>query len=377
MMNTHLGNIWRLGIKELRSLWADRVLLVLIVWAFTGGIYSAAKGVSQELNHSPVAIVDEDRSPLSARLARALTPPYFNPPENITLQQMDQAMDQGHYTFAIVIPAHFQRDLAAGHRPAIQINIDATVMSQSFIGASYIQQIFVAELNEYLTGKRDSATLPIKLVTRVRFNPNLTGYWFGGVMEVINNVNMLTIILVGAAFIREREHGTLEHLLVMPLTPFDIMMAKIWANNLAVLLGTIVALTVIVQGVLAVPIAGSLPLFLFCAVFYLFSAASIGIFLGTIARSMPQLGLLIILTVVPLEMLSGGVTPRESMPELVQQIMLAAPSTYFVRLAQAILYRGAGLDIIWPDLLAMIAVGSVFFSVALARFRRAVTQTQI
>lgn len=377
MMNNHLSNIWRLGIKELRSLWADRVLLVLIVWAFTGGIYSAAKGVSQELNHSPVAIVDEDHSPLSARLAHALTPPYFNPPENIALHQMDPAMDQGHYTFAIVIPAHFQRDLNAGHRPAIQINIDATVMSQSFIGASYIQQIFAAELNEYLTGKRDSASLPIKLVTRVRFNPNLTGYWFGGVMETINNINMLTIILVGAAFIREREHGTLEHLLVMPLTPFEIMMAKIWANNLAVLLGTIVALTVIVQGVLAVPIAGSLPLFLFCAVFYLFSAASIGIFLGTIARSMPQLGLLIILTIVPLEMLSGGVTPRESMPELVQQIMLAAPSTYFVQLAQAILYRGAGLDIIWPDLLAMIAVGSVFFLVALARFRRAVTQTQL
>lgn len=377
MMNNHLSNIWRLGIKELRSLWADRVLLVLIVWAFTGGIYSAAKGVSQELNHSPVAIVDEDHSPLSARLAHALTPPYFNPPENIALHQMDPAMDQGHYTFAIVIPAHFQRDLNAGHRPAIQINIDATVMSQSFIGASYIQQIFAAELNEYLIGKRDSVSLPIKLVTRVRFNPNLTGYWFGGVMETINNINMLTIILVGAAFIREREHGTLEHLLVMPLTPFEIMMAKIWANNLAVLLGTIVALTVIVQGVLAVPIAGSLPLFLFCAVFYLFSAASIGIFLGTIARSMPQLGLLIILTIVPLEMLSGGVTPRESMPELVQQIMLAAPSTYFVRLAQAILYRGAGLDIIWPDLLAMIAVGSVFFLVALARFRRAVTQTQL
>ncbi len=175
MMNNHLSNIWRLGIKELRSLWADRVLLVLIVWAFTGGIYSAAKGVSQELNHSPVAIVDEDHSPLSARLARALTPPYFNPPENIALHQMDPAMDQGHYTFAIVIPAHFQRDLNAGHRPAIQINIDATVMSQSFIGASYIQQIFAAELNEYLTGKRDSASLPIKLVTRVRFNPTLTG----------------------------------------------------------------------------------------------------------------------------------------------------------------------------------------------------------
>jgi ABC-2 type transport system permease protein len=376
-MNSHLSNIWRLGIKELRSLWADKVLLLLIIWAFTGGIYSAAKGVSQELNHAPVAIIDEDHSPLSARLSGALTPPFFNVPEQIQLQQMDAALDQGLYSFAIVIPPNFQRDLKAGRRPTIQINIDATVMSQSFIGASYIQQIFAAELNEYLTGKRDSSTLPIKLISRVRFNPNLTGYWFGGVMEVINNITMLTIILVGAAFIREREHGTLEHLLVMPLTPFEIMMSKIWANSLAVLLGTIVALTGVIQGILAVPITGSLLLFLFGTVLYLFSAASIGIFIGTVARSMPQLGLLIILTIVPLEMLSGGITPRESMPELVQNIMLAAPSTYFVRLAQAILYRGAGIEIVWLDLLAMTVLGIIFFLIALTRFRRSVTQTQL
>ena len=357
-MNRHCSNIWRLGIKELRSLWADRVLLVLIVWAFTGGIYSAAIGVSQELHHAPVAIVDEDGSPLSVRLGKALTPPYFNPPQPVTLNQMDAALDQGKYSFAIVIPPHFQRDFQAGNRPAIQLNIDATIMSQSFIGASYIQQIFAAELNEYLTGQRDSGTLPIKLISRVRFNPNLTGYWFGGVMELINSINMLTIILVGAAFIREREHGTLEHLLVMPLTPFEIMMAKIWANSLAVLMGTVVALTIVIQGILAVPIAGSLLLFIGGAVIYLFSAASIGIFLGTLARSMPQLGLLIILPIVPLQLLSGGVTPRESMPELVQNIMLAAPTTYFVRLAQAILYRGAGIDVVWQDFMAMIGIGA-------------------
>ena len=376
-MNRHCSNIWRLGIKELRSLWADRVLLVLIVWAFTGGIYSAAIGVSQELHHAPVAIVDEDGSPLSVRLGKALTPPYFNPPQLVTLNQMDAALDQGKYSFAIVIPPHLQRVFQAGNRPAIQLNTDATIMSQSFIGASYIQQIFAAELNEYLTGQRDSGTLPIKLISRVRFNPNLTGYWFGGVMELINSINMLTIILVGAAFIREREHGTLEHLLVMPLTPFEIMMAKIWANSLAVLMGTVVALTIVIQGILAVPIAGSLLLFIGGAVIYLFSAASIGIFLGTLARSMPQLGLLIILTIVPLQLLSGGVTPRESMPELVQNIMLAAPTTYFVRLAQAILYRGAGIDVVWQDFMAMIGIGALFFLVALARFRKAVTRTQL
>lgn len=372
-----LANIFRLGVKELRSLWADKVLLILICWAFTGAIYSAAKGVSQELRNAPVAVVDEDRSPLSQRLIGALTPPYFKTPELISPREMDPALDQGRYSFSIVIPANFQRDLQAGRRPAIQVNIDATIMSQSFIGAGYIQSIFAGELNEYLTGTRDSSTLPVRLATRVRFNPNLTGFWFGGVMEVINNVNMLTIILVGAAFIREREHGTLEHLLVMPLTPFEIMLAKIWANGLAVLLGAAISLYFVVQGLLQVPIAGSLPLFLCGAALYLFSAASIGIFLGTLARSMPQLGLLIILTIIPLQLLSGGVTPRESMPLVIQDIMLAAPTTYFVRLAQAILYRGAGLDVVWPDFLAIAGIGGVFFAIAQARFRKSVTQTQV
>lgn len=371
-----LRNIYRLGLKELRSLWADKVLLVLIVWAFTGAIYSAAKGVSQELRNAPVAVVDEDRSPLSQRLTGALTAPYFRAPRQIDLKEMDRVLDQGEVSFAIVIPANFQRDLAAGRRPAIQLNIDATIMSQAFIGAGYIENIFAGELTEYLTGSRASADMPIRVTPRVRFNANLIGFWFGGVMEVINNINMLTIILVGAAFIREREHGTLEHLLVMPLSPFEIMLAKIWANGLAVLLGATVSLLLVIERILQVPIAGSIPLFLGGAALYLFSAASIGIFLGTLARSMPQFGLLFILTIVPLQLLSGGVTPRESMPAIVQNIMQATPMPYFVRLAQGILYRGAGLEVVWPDFLAIAGIGAVFFLLAMARFRRSVAQNQ-
>ncbi|MDE2441214.1 MAG: ABC transporter permease [Betaproteobacteria bacterium] len=371
-----VSNIYRLGLKELKSLWADKVLLVLICWAFTGAIYTAATGASQELRNAPVAVVDEDQSPLSQRIVGAFYPPYFRPPQQATLAELDRGMDSGRYNFTLVIPANFQHDVQAGRTPDIQLNIDATIMSQAFIGATYIKSIALGEVNEYLTGKRDSAATPINLTTRVRFNPNLTGVWFGGVMEVINNVTMLTIILVGAAFIREREHGTIEHLLVMPLTPFEIMMAKIWSNGLAVLLGASFALIVMVQHVLKVPIAGSVLLFLAAAACYLFAAASIGIFLGTLARSMPQLGLLIILCIIPLLLLSGGVTPRESMPAIVRHIMLGAPTTYFVRLAQGILYRGAGFDVVWRDLLAMTVVGTVFFNVALFRFRKAVTQTQ-
>ncbi|WAV90845.1 ABC transporter permease [Oxalobacter aliiformigenes] len=370
----HLSNIYRLGVKELNSLWADKVLLFLIIWAFTAGIYSASKGVSQEIHNAPVAIVDLDHSQISQRLANALTKPYFKKPDLIELNQANEALDKGYYSFSIIIPPSFQRDLQAGRKPNVQLNIDATVMSQAFIGSSYIETIFNNEVNEYFNRSAQTSTQPIQLVTHVRFNPNMTGFWFGGVMEVINNINMLTIILVGAAYIREREHGTLEHLLAMPLGPTEIMISKIWANGLAVLIAASFALIFIIKIVLQVPIAGSIALFIAAAAVYLFSAASIGIFLGTLARSMPQLGLLIFLTIIPLQMLSGGSTPQESMPIWVQNVMKLAPTTYFVRLAQSILYRGAGFSIVWPEFLAIAIIGMVFFFIALGRFRKSIVQ---
>ena len=141
-------------------------------------------------------------------------------------------------------------------------------------------------------------------------------------MEIINNVTMLSIILTGAALIREREHGTIEHLLVMPITPFEIMISKIWAMGLVVLLACSFSLVFIVEGLLSIPIEGSIMLFLVGVILNLFATTSMGIFMGTIARSMPQFGLLIMLVLLPLELLSGGVTPRESMPEMVQILIL-------------------------------------------------------
>ena len=209
-------------------------------------------------------------------------------------------------------------------------------------------------------------------VTRSRFNPELNKSWFGAVMEVINQVTMLSIVLTGAALIREREHGTIEHLLVMPVTPFEIMTSKVWSMALVVLVACAFALVLVVHGLLAVPLQGSLALFLAGAAMHLFATTAMGIFLGTIARSMPQFGLLMILVLLPLEMLSGGMTPRESMPGVVQFVMLAAPTTHFVMLAQAILYRGAGFAVVWRQFVALALIGSVLFGYALARFRKTI-----
>lgn len=364
-----ISNIFQLGVKELRGLARDPMLLLLIVYAFTLAIYTAAKAMPENLNNAAIAVVDEDQSPVSGRITTAFYPPYFVPPKLISSHEMDKRMDSGLDTFALNIPPNFQRDLLAGRSPTIQLNVDATRMSQAFTGGGYVQSIVSSEVNEFLNRYRGDTQTPVGLNLRARFNQDLNKGWFGAITNVISSVTMLSIILTGAALIREREHGTIEHLLVMPVTPLEIMVSKVWSMGMVVLVATAFSLVVVVQGILAVPINGSLTLFLAGAALQLFATTSLGIFLATIAGSMPQFGLLLMLVLLPLQVLSGGTTPRESMPEIIQNIMLAAPNTHFVMLAQSVLFRGAGLSVVWPQLLAMIVIGSVLFFFALRRFR--------
>jgi ABC-2 type transport system permease protein len=374
-MNASLiTNVYRLGIKEWWSLVRDPIMLVLIVWTFTVAIYVSATAMPETLHKAPIAIVDEDRSPLSARIAAAFLPPRFKSPAMIPVSAMDAGMDAGEYTFVVDIPPEFQHDVEAGKSPAIQLNVDATRMSQAFTGSSYIQQIILGEIDEFRKNHREMTPSSVSLELRARFNPNLEAAWFGSLMELINNVTMLAIILTGAALIREREHGTIEHLLVMPVTPAEIMLAKIWSMSVVVLIAATGALVFIVQGVLQVPIQGSVPLFLVGASLHLFATSALGIFMATIARSMPQFGMLAMLVLLPLQLLSGNATPRESMPEFVQVVMLAAPTTHFVAASQAILFRGAGIDVVWPPFLALLVIGSMLFTIALFRFRRTISQ---
>jgi len=368
------ATVYYLGVKELWSLARDPMMLGLIAFAFSVAIYTGAKAQPETLNKAPIAIVDYDRSPLAERIIGAFYPPQFLPPVRITPDEMDARMDAGLDTFALIIPPDFQRDVLAGRQPEIQLNVDATRVGQAYSGSGYIQAIVDGEIQAFVARYRASATQPVDLAVRARFNPELNKSWFGAVMKLIDNVTMLAIVLSGAALIRERERGTVEHLLVMPITALEIMLSKVWASVLVVLIACGISLVVVVQGLLSVPIEGSRLLFLAGVTLHLFAVTSLGIFMGTFARSMPQFGLLMMLVVMPLQMLSGGVTPRESMPDWVQTVMLVAPTTHFVMLSQSVLYRGAGLSVVWPQLLALALIGSIFFGVTLSRFRKAIVE---
>ncbi len=368
------ANIYRLGVKELWSLRRDNIMLLLICYTFTLSVYTAATALPDTLHKAPIAIVDEDASPLSARIVEAFYPPQFNLPQLISPEQMDFGMDAGDYTFVITIPANFQSDVLAGRAPQILLSTDATRMSQAFTGSGHIQQMISNEINTFLQQRQQQATSAVGLELRARFNPTLEKVWFGSLMQIINNVTLLSIILTGAALIREREHGTIEHLLVMPVTPTEIMLAKVWAMGLVVLCAAGISLVMVVQGALQVPIEGSISLFLLGTALHLFATTAMGIFLATLARNMPQFGMLMILILLPLQLLSGGTTPRESMPQLVQDIMLLAPTTHYVSQSQAILYRGAGLDVVWPQFVCLALIGGILFAVSLSRFRNTINQ---
>ncbi|MBF9233487.1 ABC transporter permease [Microvirga alba] len=365
-----LSNIFWLGTKELRSFMHDFVLVALVIYTFSLAVVAQAQSSAQEVHNASVAIVDEDQSELSYRIRRAFLSPYFQAPQLIAERDVVPLMNAGKYTFVIDIPPKFEADVLAGHQPAVQLNVDATAMVQAGLGSGYAQQIISDQINAFLSHLEGSPLPPVDLVVRIAFNPNAETGWFTSVMGIINGITMLAIVLAGAAIVREREHGTLDHLLVMPLTPFEIAMSKIWANSLIITLAAGLSLSLVVKDVLNVPIAGSIPLFLVGVAVYLFFATTIGIFLGTIARSMPQLGLLYLLVYLPLAMLSGSNTPLESMPPCLATVLQVSPTVHFVAFAQAILYRGAGFNVVWPEFVIIALIGVLFLLLGILRFRK-------
>ena len=370
-----ISNIFWLGTKELRSFLHDYVLIGLVIYAFSFAVITSAQSNSQELHNASIAIADEDHSELSRRIAHAFLPPLFQLPQTIAVRDIVPLMNAGKFTFVVDIPPNFERDVIGGRYPVIQVDVDATAMVQAGLGSGDAQQIIMTETSDFLSHTEGVPLSPVNLVVRIAFNPNVTTAWFTSVMGIINSVSMLAIIMSGAAIIREREHGTMDHLLAMPLTPFEIAMSKVWANGLVITAAVGLSLYVVVRTVLGIPIAGSIPLFMVGVVIYLFFATAVGIFLGTVARSMPQLGLLYMLVYMPMNMLSGAVTPLESMPPWLATVMQASPSTHFVSFAQSILYRGAGIDVVWPQFLAVALIGGLFFGLALLRFRSVAAQT--
>jgi ABC-2 type transport system permease protein len=365
-LSDHVVNVLRLMIKELRSIRADPTMLVLVVYAFSFSVNTVATGAVTEATNLSVGIVDEDGSDLSRQIAEALVPPTFQRAVQIRATEIDSQLDKGNMILVAEIPPNFEADLRARRKTEVQVNVDATAVAQAGNAASYLKSAISKEVQNFLPpgGAKGPA---INLVVTVKFNPNLKTAWFSAMTQVVNQITLLTVILTGAALIREREQGTVEHLLVMPVVPAEIMLAKMFANGVFILVAAMLSLRLVVEWWLGVPIAGSLLLFLSGACIYALVVAALGILLGTIATTMGQFGLLAIPVIIVTQLLSGSNT---SMPVWLQYfIQTISPTPHFVSFAQAVLFRDADFSMVWRPMLAMLAIGSVYFTIALSRFR--------
>jgi ABC-2 type transport system permease protein len=369
----HLINVIRLVVKELRSIRADPTMLVLVAYAFSISVNTVATGAVTDATNMSVGIVDEDGSSLSRQIAEALLRPTFQPAVQIRSSDIDAKMDHGDFLFVLEIPPNFEADLRAQRKTQLQINVDATVVAQAGNGANYLKTAISNEIQTFLSGTTAAKSAPINLVVRSEFNPNLVTSWFSAMTQVINQITLLTVILTGAALIREREQGTVEHLLVMPVVPAEIMMAKMLANGLVILVAAMMSLQFVVHWWIGSPIAGSRLLFLIGAAEYALVVAALGILLGTLANTMGQFGLLAMPVLMVTQLLSGSSTPMESMPVWLQYVIqTVSPTPHFVSFSLAVLFRGADFPLVWRPLLAMFMIGSVYFIFALSRFRKVI-----
>ena len=373
-MRALINTFWLTG-KELKSVLGDPVMVILIAWSFVVAVMLEAQGAGDTVRNASIAIVDEDRSALSRQISDALMPPWFQTPVEMTADQAAAAMDRGEIMFVLSFPPRFAADAIAGRAPNAQLLADATAVSQAQLGTDYLRNIVQQEARVFLGTGPDAVLPDLKLELRRAFNPNSNPVWFKAMSSLLNQLSVLTIALTGAAMLREREHGTIEHLMVMPINPAEVAFSKVLATMIVVLAAFTGSLLIVVRGVLEVPVAGSMPLLVGGAAVYLWAAAAIGMLLGTLARSMAQFALLVIMVIIPVIMLSGGMGAVESQPDTVQKLTQALPSRHFLAFAKAVAFRGAGLSAVWSQLLMMAGLGAAFFAASLLLFRRSMSVT--
>jgi ABC-2 type transport system permease protein len=374
--------VWfrRLGaltVKEFIQLMRDTILVVFIVYTFSADIYLAASGVSLQLKEASVHFLDHDKTALSRELIHRFKAPDFRVVgEALSETDSNRLLDEGTTMVFIDIPPAFQESVAAGRPALVQMQVDTTNSVLGFLASSYAEQIVgglgleTAMKRLGLSGKGTDTVPVIRDQHRVWFNPNQNDAWFMGISELLTIITLLAIVLPAAAMVREKERGTVEQLLVSPLTPFQIMFPKVLSMTAVILAGAYFSILFVLSGIFHIPVKGSLVLFFAVTALYVFTTAGLGLLIATLARNLAQMGMMTVFVFIPMLFLSGAWTPPEAMPVWMKVFMVLSPLHYYIDIGFAIFLKGAGISVLWTSILPMAVLGNVIFLGGMARFRR-------
>jgi ABC-2 type transport system permease protein len=363
--------------KELLQLFRDIPIILFLVYAFTLAVYLIGNGIKSQPHNASLSVYDADHSFSSRELIHAFHPPFFRlEGELADAREGLRLLDRGKTMAVLEIPARFHEQLVAGEPTAVQLLVDTTNSPQGLSVASYTARIVSRFGQEsapaHSGGSEESGPNFPTIVSdhRVWYNSDQNDTWFESLSHLLRQITIFAILLPAAALVREKERGTVEQLLVSPLTPLQIMLPKVLAMTLVILCATAVGLFGIMRPVFGVPMKGSVLLFFVLTALFVFTTAGMGLAAATLTRNQAQVGMMTLLVVAPLLLLSGLTAPMEAMPAWVRDLMALSPLRYFIEISHGILFKGAGVAVLAQPILAMTMLGGALFGFGLWRFRR-------
>ena len=361
--------------KEFAQIFRDRALIIILLWAFTAAVYTSGRGRSTEVTNVPTAVFDLSRSPASREFLSHLQPPYFKTVAYLEHEaDVTRWLDSGKASIVVIIPPDFQRKLAGSGQAVVQVLTDGALAMSATVSVAYVAEIsgaYSMSVLEQRAGAYNLGNLPgIDERLRVRFNPNMLSSWFAGLLELLNMFTMVSLLLTAANLVREKEHGTVEQLLVSPARAVEIFLAKIFPTIVLVLALSSLSFLLILVPVFHMPIRGGLPLFYAGAALYVFAMTSMGIAIAVVARNLAQALMIMILILQPMIFLSGAWNPPEAMAPWMRWVSMLSPLRYFIDLGYGVILKGNNLRLVATDLAGIAVLGTVLFGFSLAWFTR-------
>lgn len=348
--------------KELLNLMRSFPLVFLILYSFTVEVYVSGEGIQITPRNIAVGYVDNSGGGLSQKFLSNLHDPEFLTPTPYTsAEALSNAVFSKEIMIGIVFEDTFESDFRQNKGSKLNILLDATASSQAFTALNYLQNIAL---------NFSPAELPIELVTHKLFNENADNSTFMSLTRLLSSITTLSIILTAMVFVKEKEEGTWDIMLLMPVDPKVIIVAKAFSQVLAIMVATIISLGLVIFGTFDAPINGSFFSFLLLTFLYAFAGAGIGLFIAALAENVVQVAQYAICIMMPLLFLSGSWTPIYAMHPALQFLSYASPLRYYIEAAESIFFRGTAFIDLIPYFTGVACVGGVVFYIGFRKLGR-------
>jgi len=339
--------------KELLSFLRSVMLVLVVLYSFTVDVYVAGEGIQLKPRNVAVGYVDKTGGGLSQKILSKLHKPEFKTPvAYISQKALSKAIFNKEIMVGIVFDSDFEKSFRKGKKAQLNLLLDATAASQSLTTLIYIQNIIF---------DFQSINLPLELKTHKLFNENADNHSFMALTELLSIITLLVVILTAIVFVKEKEEGTWDIMLLMPINPKITILAKSFSQVMIVMAGTVLAVGFVLFGGFDVPMNGSFWAFMLLTFFYSFSSAGIGLFVAAVSKDVMQVAQLSIVIMMPLIFLSGAWTPVYAMHPVFQKLSLFSPLRYYIEATESIFFRGTQFVDLWPYFSGVLVLGAVLY----------------